>query len=148
MTQTAIAPYGSWKSPITSDAIVSGSVGLGRAVRDGDSLYWSEARPSEKGRTTVVCRAADGSTIDVVPAPFNVRTRAHEYGGGSWAIFDGVVYFANFADQRLYRQPVVGEPEALTPEGDRRFADIRWDQPRNRLLCACEAHAVAGAAKA
>ena len=148
MTQTAIAPYGSWKSPITSDAIVSGSVGLGRAVRDGDSLYWSEARPSEKGRTTVVCRAADGSTIDVVPAPFNVRTRAHEYGGGSWAIFDGVVYFANFADQRLYRQPVVGEPEALPPEGDRRFADIRWAQPRNRLICACEDHTVEGEAKA
>ncbi|MGD1936348.1 MAG: S9 family peptidase [Cyanophyceae cyanobacterium] len=148
MTQTAIAPYGSWKSPITSDAIVSGSVGLGGAMRDGDYLYWSEARPSEKGRTTVVRRAADGTVADVVPQPFNVRTRAHEYGGGAWAVFDGVVYFANFADQRLYRQQVGGEPEPLTPEGDRRFADIRLDRARNRLICACEDHTVEGEAKA
>ncbi|MEM6501199.1 MAG: S9 family peptidase [Cyanobacteria bacterium P01_C01_bin.89] len=148
MTQTAIAPYGSWKSPVTSDAIVSGSVGLGGAMRDGDYLYWSEARPSEKGRTTVVRRAADGTVADVVPQPFNVRTRAHEYGGGAWAVFDGVVYFANFADQRLYRQQVGGEPEPLTPEGDRRFADIRLDQARNRLICACEDHTVEGEAKA
>ena len=148
MTSKTIAPYGSWKSPITSDAIVSGSVGLGGAVREGDRLFWNERRPLEKGRSVIVCQTADGTVTDVTPPDFNVRTRAHEYGGGSWAVFDGVVYFANFADQRLYRQRPNEQPEALTPEGDRRFADIRLDRSRDRLICACEDHTVEGEAKA
>ena len=148
MTQKTIAPYGSWKSPITSDAIVSGSVGLGDVMRSGDHLFWSERRPLEKGRSVVVCRSADGTVTDVTPPEFNVRTRAHEYGGGSWAVFDDVVYFANFADQRLYRQRLGEAPEALTPKGDRRFADIRLDVSRDRLICACEDHTVEGEAKA
>ena len=38
-----------------------------------------------------------------LPPPFNVRTRVHEYGGGSYVVAGGVVVFSNFADGRLYR---------------------------------------------
>ena len=37
-------------------------------------------------------RAADGAIADVTPAPFNARTRVHEYGGGAYAVADGTVY--------------------------------------------------------
>jgi len=40
-----IAKYGSWKSPITSDLIVAGTIGLGEITFDGDDLYWIESRP-------------------------------------------------------------------------------------------------------
>src|SRR5205823_5255585 len=54
--------------------------------------------------------------------PFNVRTRVHEYGGAPHVVSGGMIWFSNFADQRLYVLEPAGEPEALTPEGYR-YAD-------------------------
>jgi dipeptidyl aminopeptidase/acylaminoacyl peptidase len=134
-----VMPYGSWKSPITSDLIVAGSIRLGEIRLDGADIYWSEGRPTESGRSVVV-RYAGGQTTDVTPAPLNVRTRVHEYGGGAYKVADGVVYFSNFADQRLYRQSVGSEPIPLTPAADLRYADAVIDQQRQRLICIREDH--------
>ena len=98
------APYGSWKSPITSESIVAEAVGFGGIALDGDDIYWLESRPSEGGRRVIVRLTPDGETADVTPRPFNVRTRVHEYGGGDFTAANGVLYFTNFDDQRLYRQ--------------------------------------------
>jgi hypothetical protein len=77
-----LAPYGSWISPITSDLIVSGSVGLSQCIIDDDDVYWIEMRPIEAGRNVIVKRDSTGQSIDINPAPLNARTRVHEYGGG------------------------------------------------------------------
>lgn len=139
-----VTPYGSWKSPITSDLIVAGSIRLGEIRLDGADIFWSEGRPTEGGRSVVV-RYAQGQITDVTPAaPFNVRTRVHEYGGGAYRVVDGIVYCSNFADQRLYRQVVGGEPEPLTPALDLRYADAVLDRQRNRLICVREDHTEGG----
>jgi dipeptidyl aminopeptidase/acylaminoacyl peptidase len=138
------APYGSWKSPITSDLIVSGSVGLSQPTIAGHNTYWVEMRPSEGGRNVIVQLDASGTATDVNPPPFNARTRVHEYGGGDYVITDGVIYFSNFADQRLYRVRPGGDPEPITPEGDWRYADAAVDTKRRRLVCVREDHTVAG----
>jgi hypothetical protein len=57
MPQTKIAPYGSWKSPITSDLIVAQITMLSDVRLDGDDIYWVEGRPQEQGRNVIV-RAA------------------------------------------------------------------------------------------
>jgi dipeptidyl aminopeptidase/acylaminoacyl peptidase len=135
-----IAPYGSWKSPITANLIVSDSIRLGSIVLDGDDIYWSEGRPSEGGRNVIVRRSADGSVTDITPASFNVRTRVHEYGGGAFIVNQGTIYFTNFADQRLYRQAQSQEPEPITAALERRYADMVIDRQRKRLICVCEDH--------
>ena len=140
MTAPHVAPYGSWKSPITSDLIVAGSIRLGAVRLDGNDLYWSEGRPTEGGRSVIVHSAADGTVTDVTPAPFNVRTRVHEYGGGAFIVVDGVVYFSNFADQRLYQQQPGDAPHALTPAEEFRYADAVMDKRRHRLICVREDH--------
>ena len=84
MTNPQTAPYGSWKSPITSDLIVSESIRLGQTALDGRDTYWIEGRPSEGGRNVIVRRTADGTVADMTPLPFNARTRVHEYGGGDY----------------------------------------------------------------
>lgn len=138
MTQTK--PYGSWKSPITSDLIVAGSIGLGAIQLDSDDLYWIEMRPAEKGRYVVVRHTPDGQISDVTPAPFNVRTRVHEYGGGAYLVNDGTIYFSNFADQQLYRHHIGSPPQAITTAAELRYADGVLDRRRNRLICVREDH--------
>jgi dipeptidyl aminopeptidase/acylaminoacyl peptidase len=144
MTQAQIAPYGSWKSPITADLIVAGTIGLGQIALDGDDIYWTEGRPAEAGRNAIVRRTPDGKTADVTLSPFNARTRVHEYGGGAFTVKDGTVYFSNFADQRLYKQTPNSEPQPLTPETNRRYADAVIDSQRGRIICVCEDHTGGG----
>lgn len=140
MTNLKIAPYGSWKSPITSDLIVAGSIGLGNVILDGDDIYWLEARPTEGGRNVLVKIAPDGTITDITPQPYNVRTRVHEYGGAPCIVVDGTVYFSNFVDQRIYKQLPNSEPQPLTPESKQRYADAIVDKQHNRLICVCEDH--------
>ena len=146
MARKQQAPYGSWKSPITSDLIVSDSIGFTGMVLDGDDTYWSEMRPAEGGRNVVVRRTPDGQTSDVTPPSYNVRTRVHEYGGGALAVHDGILYFSNFTDQRVYRQELGGQPKALTPEVDLRYADGVIDSRRGRMVCIREDHTRRGEA--
>ncbi len=150
------APYGSWKSPITSDLIVAQSISLSDARVEGGSFYWLEGRPQEQGRYVIVRRDKDGRQADITPAPFNVRTRVHEYGGGAWNVSNGTVYFSNFADGRLYRQAQdrqaqdlnaqgASAPEPLTPapaarDRDWRFADGIVDHRRKRWIGVREDH--------
>jgi len=77
-TKTKIAPYGSWQSPITSDLIVSHSVGLSEVRIDGDHICWLEGRPQEQGRLVVV-RAdwRSRNVTEVTPKPYSARTRVH-----------------------------------------------------------------------
>ncbi|HZI18887.1 MAG TPA: S9 family peptidase [Pyrinomonadaceae bacterium] len=151
MSTVKTAPYGSWKSPVTSDLIVTDSVGLGQIALDGGDVYWLEMRPSEGGRTCLVRRDAAGRTSDVTPQGFNARTRVHEYGGGDFVVSGRTLFFSNFADQRLYRQDRedgegggYGEPRPVTPGGPFRYADACVDRRRARLVCVREEQAAEG----
>ncbi|BCL34812.1 S9 family peptidase [Nostoc sp. MS1] len=143
MIKPQVASYGSWSSPITTDLITARTIGLGQITLDGEDTYWSELRPSEQGRTVVVRRSGNNQIQDVTPAGFNVRTRVHEYGGSSYFIFDGTAYFSNFADQRLYRQDINTEPQAITPIVAVRYADGIFDGQRQRIICVSEDHSIA-----
>src|SRR5688500_9487166 len=99
------APYGSWRSPITADLIVSSTVGVGMPQLAGDTTYWIESRPTEAGRNVIVRRSPDGTTEDINPAPMNARTRVHDYGVRISIVDNHPVYWANFADQQIYVSP-------------------------------------------
>src|ERR1700741_988463 len=113
---TKTARYGSWKSPITAELIVAQSISLSELCLEGGYVYWLEGRPQEQGRHVVVRAGSNGKHTDIIPPPYNARSRVHEYGGGSWAVHNGTVYFSNFADGRLYRQvPSASEPHGGPP---------------------------------
>ncbi len=134
-------PHGSWPSPIAIDDLVGGVVALGEPWIDGDDVYWLEGRPTEAGRSVLVRRLADGLTEDVTPPPFSVRTRVHEYGGGSYTVAGGTIVFSNLDDGRLYRlDPGDDIPQPITPEGAFRYADMRFDRTRRRFLAIREDH--------
>jgi dipeptidyl aminopeptidase/acylaminoacyl peptidase len=139
MAQTT-APFGSWRSPITSDLIVASVVGLSEIQLDGTNTYWIESRPTEAGRNVIVRLSPDGQVTDLNPPPFNARTTVHEYGGGAYLAAGGSVFFSNYADQRLYRIDSGSAPRPITPALKLRFADAFLDRPRARLLCVQEDH--------
>jgi dipeptidyl aminopeptidase/acylaminoacyl peptidase len=148
VSATAIAPHGAWPTPITSELVVR-SANLPNAVQlDGADLWWSEGRPEEGGRTAVLRRAPDGSVTEVLPAPWSARSAVHEYGGGAWWVRDGVLWFVDWATQRLHRLAPGGEPEALTPEPAApralRYADGDLHPDGLELLCVLEEHRADG----
>ena len=144
MSTKQVAPYGSWKSPITSDLIVSGTIGLSDVALDGEDTYWIESRPSEKGRNCIVRRTPDGQFNDVTPAGFNARTTVHEYGGGAYVVSEGVIYFSNFADQRIYRQTPGSTPQPVTLSEKMYYADGVIDRRRDRMISVREDHTAPG----
>lgn len=134
------APCGSWASPLSAASAVAAGIGLGDVGFDGDSITWQESRPAEKGRQVIVRRHADGRIEDLNAAPFNARSRVHEYGGRAYACGGGVLFFSHFADQRLYRIDPGCPPRPLTPEAALRFADLCIDAARGLLWCVREDH--------
>jgi len=109
---------------------------------DGEDLYWLKLRPEEAGRYALVQKRGK-KIAEVVPREFNVRTRVHEYGGGSYFVHGSTIFFSNFVDQRVYRQDVGGKPRPITTEGIR-YADYVIDARRGRLIGVAEDHTVSG----
>jgi dipeptidyl aminopeptidase/acylaminoacyl peptidase len=142
----AVVPYGAWPSPIRVEDLVAEVVRLAEPWIDGDDIYWVEGRPAEGGRRVLLRRTADGMATELTPAPFDVRTRVHEYGGGSYTVAGGTVVFSHLADGRLYRlDPGDDTPVPITPDGPFRYADLRVDGTRRRFLAVREEHVEDGA---
>lgn len=134
------APYGSWRSPITSELMVKGTIRFEQVLIDGSDTYWMESRPTEGGRSVVMRRTADGSVEELTPQPYNARDRVHEYGGGAVAITGGIVYFSNFDDNHLYVRLRDGRIRALTEDSKMRYADGEIDVARGHWVGVREDH--------
>lgn len=143
VTTPEVLPYGSWPSPITAAEVSAASPRLEGARFVGThepEVWWGESVPEEGGRSAVRRRAASGAVVDVLGAPWSARSRVHEYGGGSWTADDeGVLYFVEKTDQRIWRLVPGGEPRPLTPAaGDVRFGGLTLQH--GRLLAVREDH--------
>jgi dipeptidyl aminopeptidase/acylaminoacyl peptidase len=131
MSSQRVSPYGSWRSPVTSDTVAAGVTRLGQIEIEGEDIYWSEMRPLEAGRYVIVKHAPSGETIDVNPPPFNARTRVHA---------NDTVYFTDFTDQRIYTMTRGEKPWPITPKTALRYADFVFDTHRRRIICVREDH--------
>jgi len=136
-----ILPFGSWPSAIKVSDLTSASIGLAEPWIDGDDIYWIESRPTEGGRRVLVRQGQDGSIQELTPDPANVRSRVHEYGGGSYTVAGGTIVYSECSDGRLYRlDPGIAAPTPITAPGPHRYADLRGDGSRRRFLAIREDH--------
>ncbi|WEF32155.1 S9 family peptidase [Pseudoduganella chitinolytica] len=136
---TVTAPFGTWHSPIGATLVAAGATPLASLAIAGQDIFWLAGRASEAGRNALL-RLRAGQANELTPAPMNVRTRVHEYGGGAYAVDGDTVVFSHFADNRLYRQAGSGAAEAFTAPGRQRFADFVVDNARQRLIAVRELH--------
>lgn len=144
-------PYGTWPSEITSDMIVSDSVSIDEPRMTADAIYYIERRPQQSGRCVIVrtelaelvdsdsSEATRSVKTDMIPEPYSVRSRVHEYGGGSYCVAGDIIYFVNDQDQDIYRADR-GRIERLTTAPDSRFADMIYDPNLHRLIAVREQH--------
>jgi dipeptidyl aminopeptidase/acylaminoacyl peptidase len=144
------APYGEWRSPITTDMLVTKNISFSSPQLDGADTYWIEGRPSEGGRNVIV-RRRGGRARDMIAPPFNARTRVHEYGGGAYLARGGDIIFSHFLNQRPYLVRPGGKPQLIGSTSEPistdivsanglRFASYERDERRNRLIAVAEAH--------
>ncbi len=140
------APFGSWASPVSADAIAGASIRLGQLGVLGRDILWTEGRPQEQGRNALVWRSDDGRVQDLTPAPLNVRSRVHEYGGGAFKLGPRAGFIVNDADQQIWRLRAGVAPQALTALPGMRHADIEIDAAHKRLICVREDHTGSGEA--
>jgi len=142
--------YGEWPSPIDGADVARKQVGLAFPVIDAAGVWWQESRPEEGGRVAVVRQGPDGTGTkrDLLPMPWNARTRVHEYGGRSYLPLPDGFVFADFADQRLYRCGGEGAPTPLTPvptsDAADRFADFVLSPDGGHVWCVRERHGADG----
>ncbi|MFL6708140.1 MAG: prolyl oligopeptidase family serine peptidase [Massilia sp.] len=149
LKQAAIS--GAWPSPISAAIVAAGAAPLSQTAIDGRDAYWVAGRASEGGRNTLL-RERAGVITELTPAslvadngaPFNVRSRVHEYGGGALLVDGGTVVFSHFADNRLYMLRGEQAPAPITAPSKRRYADFVMDHGRQRLITVCEDHSQGG----
>jgi dienelactone hydrolase len=141
-----VAPFGSWRSAIAPEALVTGIVRLAESRWDGADLVWLEGRPDDAGRFTLVRLRPGGTPEDVSPAGLNVRTRVHEYGGAPYLVVGELVVVSDFTSGRLLRVAPDRTAAPLTPAGAFRYADLELDARRGRLIAVREDHTGPGPA--
>ncbi len=126
------------------ELVVGRSPSLREPLLHGGRIHWLEQRPHEGGRTTLLMRSIedrDSEPLELTPSPWNLRTRVHAYGGGSYAIAGDTLVFVHDGDRCLWRCRLdpssgraQGRPEPLTTPAARAFADGLIDSPRQRWI--------------
>ncbi|KAJ7773564.1 hypothetical protein DFH07DRAFT_801182 [Mycena maculata] len=142
----SVAPYGTWKSPLTVHTITDADnfAALVDVLVDPitSTVYHIEKRPAEGGRNALL-NTETGR--DVTGGEFDVRTTVNGYGGAPGIVHDGVVYFSHVRDGRVYKVKVGDSniaPEAFTPENiAHKFANFDvYPVDPSLLVCVMEDH--------
>lgn len=148
MSAPMIAPYGSWKSPISAAMVARSGMGHSSLLREvhtnASGVYWIAPQPQEGGRHVLMRRLPDGTIENLLSSEFSAKTRVHEYGGGAYMLHHDTVVFTNYNDQRLYRIDPGAAPVPITPEPSSpaamRFADGRISPDGQWIISVHERH--------
>lgn len=143
MSNISTTPFGEWSSHIGAATVAQGTRPLSQPRIDGERIYWLEGRALEGGRTTLL-RLSNSNEVaqERSPAPFNLRSRVHEYGGGAYAVNQTSMVFSHFVDNQLYLQSGDAAPQPITHGSHWRYADFVFDTPRQRLISVREDHSL------
>ncbi|KZT70996.1 alpha/beta-hydrolase [Daedalea quercina L-15889] len=131
------ARYGTWSSPIEAQDVC---YNLSDPADDvfvdpiTGTIYHTEGRPSEGGRSAIMFT---DTKREVMRKKWDARSRVHEYGGAPASAYDGIVYFSNVQDNRVYAVGRSEDPQPITPVNDcHRFAKLASHPSKPYLIIA------------
>ena len=138
MSLVKTEPYGSWKSKISAEVVVSDFVKMSDLkISSNGTLFWVEMRSKENGRG-VICHLQKRPK-DILPHDYNARTSVHEYGGAPYCVNNEDLYFVNYSDQKIYK--LAKDIEPVFHKENCRFADLTFDIKRDAIFMVREEHA-------
>ena len=115
---------GLWDSPLSSKKVAEAGISFEDLCTDSAHLFWTESRPLEKGRCSLVKWGKKEKEEDCLKS-LNVKSRVHEYGGGAISCAHGKVYFANDTDKTLCVLDLATDSVVvLCSKKNLRYADI------------------------
>ncbi len=132
------APPGQWVSSISADLVAGKVLRFGGLSTYQDNVYWVEARPQENGRSVLVSWSKTHGYVDLVPVPYSVRSKVHEYGGGAFFVGENGVFFVDDDTQDVFQVIPGDAPQRITEVAHLRFAD--FSEAGTRRICVCEDH--------
>ncbi|WP_428390347.1 S9 family peptidase [Lichenicoccus sp.] len=132
---------------MSADLVAARTIALSALRADAGTLYWLENRPAEDGRGVLCARNQDGMVRVLTPAPFNVGSRVHEYGGGAYAVHGGRIGFSHRPDGSVWLIEPGAPPRPVCQVAGLRFADFCFMPDGRALLAVREDHRDAGAAQ-
>ncbi|KAJ2809523.1 PFAM Prolyl oligopeptidase [Coemansia guatemalensis] len=112
-------------------------------------VYWLETRPSENGRVVLLSKDVDDyseKTLRVLTAEakWDVRSAVNGYGGGAYAVYDGLVVFTNWLDKGVYMLDTnnqKAEPMRIgEQDGEVYYASFSIHRSKKFAVCVREDH--------
>lgn len=164
-----VAPYGTWKSPISADLLAQkrltfGEIAVVAQQRSHADIAYVENRPWEKGRAALIHQrvalaagrpavTVEGEGWDVTLGKFNARSGVHEYGGGALAPAQpgsGKVLFSDITSSSVYEAASAAstsnstdDPREVTPTSAvMRYGDFSAHPTQPCFLAVREDHTV------
>lgn len=133
-------PYGFWHSPITEELLTSDVKSFSDLVIDPITkcVYWRETRPSENGRSTIMKFDGEKST-ELLDSNYSAKSKVHEYGGGSFCVYNENLFFINSEDQNIYYE-FKGKTKLFYGAKHLRFAQPIVSPKHKKLISICEDH--------
>ena len=116
-----------------------------------DVVYWTELHPDEGGINVLYSfRNSDQQHTRWTKSSVSLSSRVHEYGGGSFMVYNGAVYFIDHSDQKVHMMNAPLQDSVPLTRGDNmRYADCAFHASANKIVCVREDHSVvkSGASK-
>jgi dipeptidyl aminopeptidase/acylaminoacyl peptidase len=134
------APFGTWDSPVTPELVAGATVGFSELAVDGDAVYWLELRPAAGGRRALVRWRAGGTPADVLPTGADAGTRVHEYGGGAYAVANGIIVYSERSDGSVWCIEGDAASRPIVQVAGCRYAGFAIDRERRRVYAVREDH--------
>ena len=136
-------PFGAWSSGLTPRMLALAGNEFGQLGAAGNRAFWTELRPRENGRMALMgCDLGDrdAGVREWLGSDVSVRSRVHEYGGGSFSVHpSGVIAFDDHTGTIL-RMDATGKTSPLHHAQGVRYAEFQIDPKHDRVLAVAEVH--------
>lgn len=109
-----------------------------------DVVYWTELHPDEGGINVLYSfQNSDQQMLRWTKSSVSISSRVHEYGGGTFIVYDGAVYYVDHSDQKIHMMKApLKDSVPLTREADMRYADCAFHPNASKFVCVREDHSV------